>query len=933
MSTQTFRYTNETFSGCDIAASVTMRIKTKDRNGKIAVRPYTQVIGEIQTISYSIHMDKTPVRSIGNVNAKDYVVGPRTIAGSLVFSVFNKHFAQNLMRALNEGYESGTAFLVDELPPFDITLSFANEYGYRARLVIYGIRLLNEGQVMSINDVFTENTYQFFATDLEYLTDEMKYIRDKKNDMYKLNDFIKWYEPYDPILNGANIKYYPSDSVINYLQEMRKKDIKLSTSIKQPTTPTARGIVDFFVDPPQDEGHIYIKDQDGQLTTITMKANKIDATATPDNPNPWFANNKVSYASIKLTAGTYTAYFENTQKRKSNTVKFKIQQIIAENPLDRYAPIIEKLTDTEAKFYSNEPLHDKLKIATYANGESGAFAEYDLKKRRCHVTGLLQKTEYVAYTYKKGENIDSKPVKFKTLSSKDIPYKQLELFVYANSAKLIFKDLAIYKDMMKECKDISEDFNISPMDAITKKKEDYAKQLKNLDKNTPNYEEKYEKLDLKIKVLSELLMLAMKMNNDLIANVNKQSLPIPIMFYDDNYDSCFSFCNDAKKAEFFKVYKHTVQYDQTVENYMFRKIKNMDNSFRYLGRPGLNHYVQAVNKNIRSPQLDFYILTDKEKEAFVKNDKEIPRPSQEEIEMYKSHVQRDFNKDLGESNSEKAFMINAKKSENPLMPTITLDSIDDNINLKTKVNSLVANKGAQFYVSFATSDDIINNNSIYKVPFTPNDEVVKVDPIINGLKDDKNYSMWIEDENFKQVSNPSTFTLNRDAMQDNSIKEYELKDELDTIETAAENCLPNNIKDLLLSTIQNNEYINSCNIINETLLTVLNQPITKDSLLKFLFAIKKYIGTIGLNADSFIYNLRCTLQSCSFDADKDGSIVIYKVTKDDVEIETRELESSNNIDIGNINADFILIAVHDKSLLFKSDMVFVNKVEKYVEVI
>ena len=58
---------------------------------------------------------------------------------------------------------------MDELPPFDITISFANEYGTQARLAIYGVRIINEGQTMSINDVYTENTYQFVATDIEYM--------------------------------------------------------------------------------------------------------------------------------------------------------------------------------------------------------------------------------------------------------------------------------------------------------------------------------------------------------------------------------------------------------------------------------------------------------------------------------------------------------------------------------------------------------------------------------------------------------------------------------------------------------------------------------------------------------------------------------------------------------------------------------------------
>ena len=67
-------------------------------------------------------------------------------------------------------YFSLPGILMDEMPPFDITISMSNEYGAKARLALYGIRIINEGNVISVNDVYTENTYQFLATDIEYLS-------------------------------------------------------------------------------------------------------------------------------------------------------------------------------------------------------------------------------------------------------------------------------------------------------------------------------------------------------------------------------------------------------------------------------------------------------------------------------------------------------------------------------------------------------------------------------------------------------------------------------------------------------------------------------------------------------------------------------------------------------------------------------------------
>ncbi len=166
--TSIYKKTYTSFSGCDMVATIDIALPNK--NGETI--KVSRVIGELQTISYSIHMDKAPVRSIGSVNAKDYVYGPRTIAGSLVFAMFDKHMAHEILRVANDGLgDNGTQLIImDELPPFNITISMANEYGQKARLAIYQIRIVNEGNVMSVNDVYTENTYQFVATDIEYLT-------------------------------------------------------------------------------------------------------------------------------------------------------------------------------------------------------------------------------------------------------------------------------------------------------------------------------------------------------------------------------------------------------------------------------------------------------------------------------------------------------------------------------------------------------------------------------------------------------------------------------------------------------------------------------------------------------------------------------------------------------------------------------------------
>lgn len=157
-----YHATNNAYSGCDIVCNVDFPTTT----GKSV----STTFGTLQTISYSIHQEKMPVRVLGNMNAKDWVFGARTIAGSLVFAVLNKHWLVDIYDQLYENAEmKGWHFITDEIPPFNITISFANEYGFDSRMAIYGVRLVNEGQTMSVNDLYIENTYQFVANDINYM--------------------------------------------------------------------------------------------------------------------------------------------------------------------------------------------------------------------------------------------------------------------------------------------------------------------------------------------------------------------------------------------------------------------------------------------------------------------------------------------------------------------------------------------------------------------------------------------------------------------------------------------------------------------------------------------------------------------------------------------------------------------------------------------
>jgi hypothetical protein len=55
------------------------------------------------------------------------------------------------------------------LPPFDVVLSFFNEYGLAAKMKLFGITIVDEGQTMSVDDLITEQTYTYMARGIQPL--------------------------------------------------------------------------------------------------------------------------------------------------------------------------------------------------------------------------------------------------------------------------------------------------------------------------------------------------------------------------------------------------------------------------------------------------------------------------------------------------------------------------------------------------------------------------------------------------------------------------------------------------------------------------------------------------------------------------------------------------------------------------------------------
>lgn len=179
-----------------------------------------KIIAEIQAISYSISREKAPVYTMGSADPRSFSRGKRGIAGTLIFIVFDRQALLGQLGAMAENKASVPRFLADiddlrpefysdetrnpslisaagsvrdtgstvqtqetellpndiasdqapalpwyadQIPPFDITLAAANEYGALAVMRIYAVEILNEGFGISVDDMQAAEQFTYVA--------------------------------------------------------------------------------------------------------------------------------------------------------------------------------------------------------------------------------------------------------------------------------------------------------------------------------------------------------------------------------------------------------------------------------------------------------------------------------------------------------------------------------------------------------------------------------------------------------------------------------------------------------------------------------------------------------------------------------------------------------------------------------------------------
>ena len=676
----------DSYSGCDIV--VTARLSTLNNSTKkLEEKIYT--LGSIQTLSVSTHQDKKPVRVIGSMNALDYTMGQRTIAGSLVFAVFDQHFATEMFKDLEKA-TGKTFFLPDELPAMDITITFANEYGRTSRMAIYGVRIINEGQVMSINDLYTENTYQFVATAMEPLKKGTK--TGASSNKYNEAQVASVFE-----LESNPVAYLGEDiwnqGIVENNQDLKR--VLLTVDIEQPLYENQDGIAKFTLSPTQSTGVIYI------LNQIQNKI--IDEIHIED---------KTIYSTY-LTAGMYSAWFEDNGQTLSNTVMFSIDNVGAYNVVYDDTPNIDDVTETTITITCNNPTHT---TAVCSSTTSLKTIELELSNRRCTFKGLDSNTTYGIHT--RDDSTVSNMAITKTLSPEENFVSGFKNYARCNST-LLSSDIEDYNEILDKLNDEKE-------------------MLQVLEKEQ----------DIKAK---ELMYMAIKYKNEFTSILNSNKLDsMPQKDLNNIYGNTFKFNSGATKANVFLT-KGKKEYYEYSEQY--------PTEITYMGKSNKIYNVIAITGEfVKSPRYTFYSYSDNDKSKIESLYGDANKLASIDLTAYMNSNKKysDLALKCLAVTDNKNIYIKLLKA-----PGLTLDE-QCNLIVDVKYNDLLGELGKEYYVVISELNQVLDKTPYRKIKIEDIDEVLLANNYLTAINNVDTYAVWIEDQNFNIISEIGYISLNEE---------------------------------------------------------------------------------------------------------------------------------------------------------------------------
>lgn len=151
-------------------------------------------------LSWSRHKDKNSDRSTYQDSPKQFTPGAKTYAGTMIFALFDEdpiraispleYFHGNSPIAPPSGLTSFQELESTELPSFDLTVIFLNEYGAASAMNIWGITFTDDGGSVTTRQLENEVSYQYKAVAIDPIVPVKKGFSGEVN-------------PFEPSAQGA----------------------------------------------------------------------------------------------------------------------------------------------------------------------------------------------------------------------------------------------------------------------------------------------------------------------------------------------------------------------------------------------------------------------------------------------------------------------------------------------------------------------------------------------------------------------------------------------------------------------------------------------------------------------------------------------------------------------------------------------------------
>lgn len=854
------------YSGCDIVVSV--QIPKINPDGSETNVPY--VLGSLQTISISTYQDKNPVRAIGNVNALDYTMGPRTIAGSLVFAVFDKHFADEIFDDLNK---ENTNVLIDELPGLDITITYANEYGSISRMALYGVRIVEEGQVISINDVYTENTYKYCALSLERLNKKNKHSNNKISDK----------KPVISTFSSTDNKVdTPGKDMLDKLEEnkdkLKEENIRLSVEVENPTNNYKNGIAHFYLRPKQKNGYIHIYNITGD------EVKKINVTE--EN-----SGNSSNVYTTELKVGSYSAQYKNElELRFSNIVNF----VISKNENIDYSfndePIYEFSNSSSYVFAPNNKEHTSF-VAAEGIYEDLKDLESNVEDNKV-IEGLINNetsithsfnielekpnTYYTVFTGNK-HNV-SKPKIIITEKDGHSILEKFIKFVKYNKDKLIY-DLNQYDEVISL---LIKNYN---------NKEDLIDNVLKLE------ESKYK---------TELLYYSITFQNLITRAYNYK---INFFVEKDNKYPFFNntIHNNVQKTLFFER-KNNKDY--------FSSSKQNISTNLFLSKYGYKYYTYDTENNYRSTRYQFVCFSPEE-EYLLKKYNKVNTIKDIDVSMETKTLYKKL--DENEIIYAQLKLDNSPEFENLEQPSVHYNYDTNELNVDINYLEELGQNNNKYYIAIKEMDLMNDYTPTTKVEFSTKEKEKVVNAFNGYLLRNKYYFVWIEDSDTNTISKISMISTYSDEIEfikyinnvDIEKMIDEIKEKIDkkyhavlSFVLSEENITIKNLKYKIIEEIYN--YLDYDIDLNESLYDIVSTVLKKDCYQKDEF--------VELNKKNKTMKLK--------NVNEKDHIVVFTLTKNK-ELEIDVYENNETIKINNIKGHTIVFVSKNKGLQ-RSDIVVVD---------